>query len=58
MKFVVRLTSTVLVEAEDRRDAIIKGRIEVMMNPYTLIASEVSRDPIKIHDIRAGLRRD
>ena len=58
MKFAVRFTSTVLVEAEDRRDAINKGRLEVMFNPDTLIASEVSRDPIKIHDIRAGLRRD
>ena len=58
MKYVVKFSMSVLVEAEDRRDAIIKGRLEVMMNPENLIAREVSRDPIMIHDIRMGLRRD
>jgi hypothetical protein len=58
MKFVVKLSATILVDAEDRSGAIHKGRVEVMMNPTTLIASEVSRDPIMIHNARSNMVRD
>ncbi len=58
MKYVVKFSMSVLVDAETRQDAINAGRIEVMKHPENLIAREVSRDPIMIHDIRVGLRRD